>query len=57
MVKYVINFKKLPLTYIIIFDTVINFMQSIMRSKQTGIANAQIDTEKYRIQEEEILDV
>lgn len=57
MVKYVINFKKLPLTYIIIFDTVINFMQSITRSKQTGIANAQIDTEKYRIQEEEILDV
>lgn len=56
-IKYVINFKKLPLTYIIIFDTVINFMQSIMRSKQTGIANAQIDTEKYRIQEEEILDV
>lgn len=57
MVKYVINVKKLPLTYIIIFDIVINFMQSIMRSKQTGIANAQIDTEKYRIQEEEILDV
>lgn len=57
MVKYVINFKKLPLTYIIIFDIVINFMRSITRSKQTGIANAQIDTEKYRIQEEEILDV
>lgn len=32
-------------------------MQNILRSKQIGIANAQIDTEKYRIQKEEILDM
>lgn len=38
-------------------DVVIHFMQNIMRSKQRGIANAQIDTEKYRIQKEEILDM
>jgi len=40
--------------YIINFDIVINFMINIMKSKQIGIANAQIDTEKYRIETEEI---
>lgn len=31
-------------------------MQNIMRYKQIRVANAQIDTKKYRILKEEILD-
>lgn len=53
---YVINFKKILLIYIITFDTVINFMQNIMSYKQIRTANAQRDSEKYRLLKEEILD-